>query len=472
MSGGQSNSAAVSVSIELFREPAGSDESRTIASRFGLTGTRRELMYDRLQLPLSPGSITAVTGPSGSGKSLLLEEIARLVPAAEWLDESALALPDQPAVSVLEGGSLSERLSMLSRCGLAEAAVLTCPAGHLSGGQRYRLALAGALHRANRRGGRQIVLADEFASNLDLPTAQVLAGRVRSLVTSSYNSGDCGDGGIALVLATPREEILRQLRPDVLIRKPLGLPGTVEVPHDARPPWDGKTWPVRRGRLSDYMKLSRFHYLAGAPAANRRVWIIRPPREHRGRAGVPDVAAVLVVSPPVAGCRGRNLALGDRYAGPDRSQALARLNREIECISRVVVHPIYRGCGLADRLIRHALRTAQTPYVECLAAMGDIHPLFGRAGMKPHRVPPNRHMARLLSAAEAVGLTAEQMSAVEPVRRMLCQSGPEAEFLRCEIENCIRHVMDDKRLGRSADPVAEVCARSGRQYIYYLYKQE
>ena len=72
-----------------------------------------------------------------------------------------------------------------------------------------------------------------------------------------------------------------------------------------------------------------------------------------------------------------------RYAGPDRRAALGRLNAEVEWISRVIVHPTYRGCGLAVRLVRHALATAPVPVVEALAAMGKIHPFFARAGMQP-----------------------------------------------------------------------------------------
>ncbi|MCK4625480.1 MAG: hypothetical protein KAV00_09245, partial [Phycisphaerae bacterium] len=42
---------------------------------------------------------------------------------------------------------------------------------------------------------------------------------------------------------------------------------------------------------------------------------------------------------------------------------------------------IYRSCGLAVRLVRHALRTTQMPLIEALATMGAIHPFFERGGM-------------------------------------------------------------------------------------------
>jgi GNAT superfamily N-acetyltransferase len=112
------------------------------------------------------------------------------------------------------------------------------------------------------------------------------------------------------------------------------------------------------------------------------VWAIPVPGP-RCQRGEPAIAGLLVVSPPALNCRGRNVATGGRYVTPvdGRRQAACRLNREIECISRVIVHPLYRGLGLARRLVRHALATAETPHVEALAAMGKLHPLFERAGM-------------------------------------------------------------------------------------------
>jgi GNAT superfamily N-acetyltransferase len=92
----------------------------------------------------------------------------------------------------------------------------------------------------------------------------------------------------------------------------------------------------------------------------------------------------------VLDCRARNLATAGRFAGPDRRAAVARLNAEIECISRVVVHPMFRGAGLAVRLVRHVLATAPVRYVEALAAMGAIHPFFASAGMADH----GRHAGR------------------------------------------------------------------------------
>ena len=144
------------------------------------------------------------------------------------------------------------------------------------------------------------------------------------------------------------------------------------------------------------------------------------------------------------------------------------LNSEVESISRVVVHPIFRGCGLAVKLIRHAIAEAKTPLIEALAAMGAVHPLFAKAGMTGYNLPPDMHMARFISAAESVGIRPEQIPRVEPVRKLLAKRTKAARFLRTEIDRCIQRTFSTAQLSRLADPIGELARRAGRQYVYYL----
>ncbi len=433
------------------------DASR-VASMFGLGEQLVQPLYRNLRLTISPGQILAIVGPSGAGKSVLLRQLAQQAPRCRPLRTEELSRCDQPVVSALEGGTLGERLEMLSRCGLAEAAALVTPARRLSGGQLYRLALADALWGASRRNEPTLVLADEFAAVLDEATATSLCRQVRKLVRNST---------IALAAAMPRRDLLAMLAPDAVVVKPLGEAASLlvgealaELIEAGQPDSSPADWPVQRGNIHDYHALAGFHYLAGPPAAHKRVWVVRPPAP---LPGDPALAAVLVVSPPVPAVRGRNIATAGRYVGADRKASLALLNAEMECISRVVVHPIYRGCGLAVRLVRHAIATAGTPFVEALAAMGNVHPFFEHAGMQAYHLAPDAPTAALHAAAHRVGLAVDDLAAARPVAALLARRSARSR----ELLAALRRYAAKAAAGQRLNPLA-AARRSIRQYVYYL----
>ncbi len=372
-----------------------------------------QTLYEDFELTIRPGEITAVVGPSGAGKSVLLDLAARQVPHAIWLGAAKFARSKLPPVAILTG-DLSRRLAMLSRCGLADAHALVTPARKLSGGQLYRLAMAQAMQRALARPHGAVIVADEFAACLDDVTAANLCRQLRTLISGAK---------VSLLVATPRLEVAEFLRADQVVAKPLGEKPVVVSGSSAddqrwgratplslegrgrraaagegdgmgekpAPAHDPTTWPVERGTLADYHELAHFHYIAGAPAAHKRVYVIRPTAlSHQGRGAnniaqllQPRVAAVLVISPPLRCVRARNRATAGRYAGRDIAASLALLNAEVESISRVIVHPMYRGLGLAVKLVRYALAHAQRPWMEALAVMGHVNPFFEHAGMTP-----------------------------------------------------------------------------------------
>jgi ABC-type ATPase with predicted acetyltransferase domain len=56
-------------------------------------------------------------------------------------------------------------------------------------------------------------------------------------------------------------------------------------------------------------------------------------------------------------------------------------NENVRTISRVIVHPQFRGIGVAAEVVRCVLEGCPTRWVEAVAAMGKVHPFFERAGM-------------------------------------------------------------------------------------------
>lgn len=181
---------------------------------------------------------------------------------------------------------------------------------------------------------------------------------------------------------------------------------------------------LRAGTLGDYAALAEHHYKAKKPATAPRVLVLEDPRptvvgRFVARKSAVEVSGggvvgVLVESLPSLSCRMRDWALHERYGGhlPPRSRAVL-LNRELRCISRVVVDPRWRGLGLAVRLVREALAEPATMFTEALAAMGKVNPFFERAGMTAYRRPAHAHDARFVAALGRVGLAARDLATLE-----------------------------------------------------------
>jgi len=201
---------------------------------------------------------------------------------------------------------------------------------------------------------------------------------------------------------------------------------------------------LREGTSADYRSLAGFHYLSQAPVTATRVLVIedtsptvqqrwrnlciargqpaegpRPATSDASASGAARIVAVLIESLPALSCALRNVALPGRYTGFDRRSAARLLNDEVRCISRVVVHPQFRGLGLAVRLVRHALDTAATPYTEALAAMGRVHPFFRLAGMTEYHRPPHAKDQRLLDAMRSVGIAPWELASPNRLRERL-----------------------------------------------------
>ncbi|MHB1158116.1 MAG: GNAT family protein [Phycisphaerales bacterium] len=235
----------------------------------------------------------------------------------------------------------------------------------------------------------------------------------------------------------------------------------------------GETLRWRAGSLRDYAALAQFHYLRNKPATATRVIVVEhvePSIGQRFRAisdfgfrisdwaeersaaeGVASIrnpqseirnriVGVLVESLPALSCRLRDLATDGRYGGwKDRRMAARLLNSEVRCISRVVVHPQWRGLGLAVKLVRRALETMTTPYTEALAAMGRVHPFFRLAGMAEYHRPALKDRRRLLEALRYCGVEPWELASEERMARVMGMEGesgsakPQGALLRREL---------------------------------------
>lgn len=182
---------------------------------FGLTTdrlTRRNLTY-KCRLKIKDGDIVYFTGPSGSGKSALLGELQKSIPASQKVNLARIRLPgDKTLLDCLDTDAMSG-LRLLSTAGLNDCLCILNQPDKLSAGQKYRFRLAMAL-----AGKKKFIFADEFCSELDRITAAVISHNLHKFAKRT---------GTTFILASSHRDILLDLEPDVLVT--LELCGEPEV---------------------------------------------------------------------------------------------------------------------------------------------------------------------------------------------------------------------------------------------------
>jgi len=192
-----------------------SDSAARVCRMFGLTADRldEQSVKHSCELKIKEGDIVYITGPSGSGKSVLLEELARQIKPEKRINLSQIELSRNKAVIDCMDGDTIDRLRILSLAGLNDVfCVLNRPA-RLSEGQKWRFRLAKALSKK-----AEYVFADEFCSGLDRITACVISHNIRKFADRT---------GTIFVLASSHEDILLDLAADVLVVKDFCGPANI-----------------------------------------------------------------------------------------------------------------------------------------------------------------------------------------------------------------------------------------------------
>ncbi|MEC9372589.1 MAG: hypothetical protein VYC34_02050, partial [Planctomycetota bacterium] len=290
-----------------------------------------------------------------------------------------------PAVDLFQL-PLDDALSLLARAGLADVRAFIRRPSELSEGQRARLRIALALHRADSLANPDLIL-DEFAAHLDHETAVSLANLLRNRLRISRTNA---------VIASNSAHICGHCAPDTHVL--LSFDGQHTSIDHFRAHGNGHSAPnftdrftISEGAVEHLKSLHHSHYRAPIPPAIVRTLICRS-RE------TDTLAGVLAVNMPTLNASWRTLAWSERYATTDRRRAARRRNNEVRRIARVIVDERFRAQGVAEQLVRAYLANPITPRTEAVAAMGRASNFFARAGMTPHTLAPDPRNARLLDA--------------------------------------------------------------------------
>jgi len=358
-----------------------------LARHFGLSGDGEERETgDPVRVTLGPGRIVAFVGPSGSGKTTALVQLESRHPRAHNVGRVQFN-PNLPLVeSILPAQPLAAALSLLTACGLGEPRLWVRRYHELSQGERFRARLARALGSALADKAPAPLLCDEFCTGLHQRVSRAIAHNFRKLVWQHR---------LCAVVALSDETLAGDLQPDTLVR--LGTVGPPAV-RDYRP--------VRRrfgllrrlriepGRKSDYAAFAAMHYRDRDELGFvDKVFVLR-----EGLGG--EALGIVVYSHGPLELALRNRATEGWFSGrPDR------VNKHLRILRRLVIHPDVRGCGLGHWLVRQTLPRVGTRFVECLASMGAVNPVFEKAGMQRiGQCELPRTQRRLLDELETLGV--------------------------------------------------------------------
>ena len=149
---------------------------------------------------------------------------------------------------------------------------------------------------------------------------------------------------------------------------------------------------LSRGQRPDWPRFARWHYRSHQIGLVRHIellWHGRPedrddveplfpkasPTAATDRAR--PIGIAVFVSPPMS-LGGRNAFFGRR--GRWGRLEMQMMNRQLILLQRLVLHPTYRGAGIAVPFLRAACDRTGIKWVETLTGLGETHPVFERAG--------------------------------------------------------------------------------------------
>lgn len=303
--------------------------NKEVMDDFGINKEKETVNID-LKIPKNFKTLY-ITGESGSGKSTILKDAFK---ETTYDNDEFLNTP------LIEMGlDVKKTLKVLNMFGLGDASLFALKPTQLSDSQRKRAEIVRMVLDGNK-----IIVIDEFLSTLDRLTAKSI----------SYNIKKNFDFlGIKLVAATAHTDLEEYLKPDVIVKgKSFPSRFTVVEREDNEytdNPITNKVT-LRKASKEEYREevLGEIHY-KGKYSGGKQEYFFAELSE--------SVIGVLVTN---------NL-----------------ISSNTRRISRVVVHPTFRGVGIAQMLIKYCINSTDSK-IDTLAAMAKYNPVFEKSGM--HRV--------------------------------------------------------------------------------------
>jgi ABC-type lipoprotein export system ATPase subunit len=332
-----------------------------IADAFGLgVDDEQEFnLYENFTFGFNLGDIVYITGDSGSGKTVLLNEIKVKLDREDYVDYDELIIDDNEVLINSVGKNLNDAVRILSLVGLNDAFLFLRKYKQLSDGQKRRYKIAKLINL-----DKKVWFFDEFLATLDRETAKIIAFNLQKNVRKLNKT---------LIIATTHIDLKEDLQPNIYIYKKFNddiiTEYNDEIDKEKRCSII-KDLKVEIGDKNDYNVLKKFHYKNEGIGAVKNIYSLTLNNSTIG---------VIVITYPLLSLRGRNTAIpGYSEASSENAK---KINEDFECIGRIVIHPKYRSIGLAYNSIKEYMKLTTCKYIETIAVMANYNPFFEKAGM-------------------------------------------------------------------------------------------
>lgn len=221
------------------------------------------------------------------------------------------------------------------------------------------------------------------------------------------------------------------------------------------------------GSRADYEELAHYHYRDNRLGPLAAIFALRLAA---GAVLGRQTVGVIVYKMPTPAAELRNVATAGCFAGFDRATQLAIINKNVRCISRIIIEPRFRSLGLASRLVRETMPRMNVPIVEAMAVMGLVNPFFEKAGMKAFTAQMPARCVRLVEAFSMVGVEKHNLIEPKKVQAKLDRlPAAKDEFIELEMKQFLQsygsHRYSDAGLERTRYVLSKLTARP----VYYIW---
>jgi hypothetical protein len=224
------------------------------------------------------------------------------------------------------------------------------------------------------------------------------------------------------------------------------------------------------GCFDDYKQLAHYHYRQSRPGPYEKIFVLR---NDSLRAARNKTLGVIVYSMPYIGLEIRSLVMDNFFIGFDKDTQLGLINKNIRCISRLIIDPRFRGLGLAKRLVQQTMPKMNVPIIEAVATMGWVNPFLEKAGMKPYTWKPSQRFTQFIEALSIIGIEDRDLLDSQTVHRKLSRlKGEQAGFIEREIKRFLKGCGRRRNMPPGLERTRFILSRLNTRPVYYVWFNE